>query len=291
MSAPRLPHRRPGTEMQPASYDVEANSGDVNEGEPVFLDDFDGDDLIYFRGNIGLSISIAAQSLRLFERISGEWYDAVLPLSDLRDIRENHVEAAEYFNQNQFGGARGIGQGVAVAIKNASAQSKARSKTGIMLYFRSVERPSFLINITDERERTQLMEALRQAYADGQMTVPFHVIPDDVRDALRRPTKSDVDRVARRQERIMRRKEKTKVSWLEYLGLALIALLITLPIFEAYKASVIAERGNFPDVNRDNIVLIFVGALIACRLALGFIKTVAFLLTDKPQVDASSSLS
>lgn len=258
--------------MQAFQVKTEEAVDDIDGSDAIFIEDFENDDVVYFRDNIGMAINIEKKSLLLFERIGGDWYDDALPLSDLRDVKNISIEAAEYINQNQFGGARGIGQGVAVAIRNASEQSKARRGTGVELHFRSVERPSFLINIADEQERARLMEALRQVNSDGYMKTPYRVIPNDVREAYRRITQVDIEQNAEHQRRALYRKAKTRVSWLEYAGLAIVSLLVTFPIFAAYKNAIIAERGHFPDINHDNAILIFFAVFIACRLLLGFAK-------------------
>jgi len=265
--------------MQPIHIEMEDDALNDAEDE-LFIEDFENDDVVYFRKNIGLAINIRKQSLLLFERVRGEWFDATLPLSDLRHASEIKVQAAEYYRLSSSRGARGIGEGVGMAIRNSSEQSKARRETGVELHFRSVERPSFLINIVDNRERAQLREALRQAISDGKMVTPFRVIPNDVREAYSPITQADIDQDVEKQQRALRKKEKTRVSWLEYLGIALVSLLATFPLYSVYKDAVIASRGNFPDVYADNAALIFIGLLVACRLLLGFAKSIAFRLKE-----------
>lgn len=264
------------------SVQLEANAEfeDLPDDAPVYIEDFTEDDLVYFHRTIGIAINIEKQSLILFERVGREWYDQTLPLSNLRNATEINVEAAEYINQNQFGGARGIGHGVANAIRNATEQSKARRGTGIKLSFRSVERPSFLINITDETERARLMEALQQAISDGKMQTPYRVIPDGVCEAYRRPTKADLEKADAAARPVERRTAKTKISGREYLGILIFSACAVLPIFYAIREYGFRINGYYLKFHAFDAIIYFIMAAIGAWIGLLTFKALRFWIWD-----------
>jgi len=213
--------------MQPLPFELDTQQ--QTDEDELWLSDFENDDLIYFGFDRGFSISLANQSLLLFQRINGDWYDERLSLNDLRNATETVGHADEYFSQNQFGGARGIGQSIGVAMRNSLEKSKAKRETGITLHFRSIQRPTLLINILDSNERSKLMEALRQALNDQHMQSPYRVIPDSVREAFTPLTPEDIEEMEAKARLAKIRSQRTKIGVRGYLGILAFGALGVLP--------------------------------------------------------------
>ena len=207
----------------------------VRSTSDLWIFDFADDDLIYFGIDRGFAINLAHQSLLLFHRVNGEWLNEKLSLGDLRNATETVGHADEYSSQNQFGGARGIGQSIGVAMRNSMEKSKAKRETGITLHFRSIQRPTLLINILDSNERKKLMEALRQALTDQHMRSPYRVIPDSVREAFSPLTPEEIEEMEAKARFAEIRTVKTKIGVLGYLGVLMFGLLGILPFYMAVR--------------------------------------------------------
>ncbi|WP_208347472.1 hypothetical protein [Pseudaestuariivita rosea] len=266
--------------MQPFQIDVLfPNETDTEELPLLFLEDFEHDDLVYFRGNVGFSINIKKQSLILFEKVNGLWEDAVLPLSDLRKTTETVPSTDDYYYLHS-GGARGIGGSIGLALKNTVEQSKAKKETGIVLHFRSIERPTFFLHLVDSHERSQLMEALRQVLSDGMMRQPYRIIPDEIKDIYRQLTDDDIAEIEEQEQRSERRRKATNVSWRGYLVLVMVSLLLAGPVYYFYRHNIIGETSKFDAVDQENMILTFVVLFILGRMIVGLFKLIRFWMTE-----------
>lgn len=269
--------------MQSFPANMPTGQDDIEQNDPVYLEDFENDDLIFFRSDFGFAINIKTQSFLLFQRINGDWYDDKLPLSDLRNATETALEAGEYYSENQFRGARGIGQSIGIALRNSMEKSNARNGTGITLHFRSIERPTFFLNITDANERSSLMEALRQVLADGKMRTPYRVMSHEIEDIFRRPTKEHIVKTEKAEMRTGLRKSHTSIGFNGYLGILIFAACATFPIWYAIREYSFQVNGYYSKVLTVDFVVYFVIAAIGARIALGIYKTVKFWIWEAKQ--------
>ncbi len=218
----------------------------IDHDDPIFIEDFEGDEFVYFRDRMGFSINVENQTMVLFQRINGEWFDDKIALADLRRATENAPQSEDLYFQNQMSGARGIGQSIGLAMRNSVEQSKARNGTGITLHFRSVERPTFFINITDEEERTKLMEAFRQAISDGAMRTPLRIIPDEVRKAYTQRTDEEIKQAATDEKRTELKIAQTRIGARGYMGILIFGALGVLPFYYAVRFYSYSVNGRYP---------------------------------------------
>jgi len=269
--------------MQSFPTDMPIGPDDIEQDDPLYLEDFENDDLVFFRNDFGFAINIKNQSFLLFQQINGDWYDDKLPLSDLRKATETALEAGEYYTENQFGGARGIGQPAGVALRNSIEKSKAKNSTGITLHFKSIERPTFFLNITDENERLRLMEALRQALSDGKMQTPYRVISSEIEDIFHRPTEEDIVEAEKAEIRIDLRKSHTRIGFNGYLGIVIFSACAILPIWYALQEYGFQINGYYSKAFAIDFAGYFMIAAIAARITLGIYKAVRFWVWEARQ--------
>ncbi len=257
----------------------------LHDTSDLWISDFADDDLTYFGLDRGFSINLASQSLLLFQRINGSWLDERRPLNDLRNATENVGYAGEHFVQNQFGGARGIGQSIGVALRNSMERTSAKHETGIVLHLRSIERPTLLINIVDTTERKKLMEALRQALTDQHMQSAYRVIPESVRTAYTPLTQEDIAEMKAKEHRAKIRAEKTKIGVWGYLGILAFGAFGVLPFYLAVQAYGTKVNGHAVGFYMFDASIYFVICAAVGWIGLYTIKLAKFWIWETKQSD------
>ncbi|WP_226550419.1 hypothetical protein [Celeribacter naphthalenivorans] len=197
--------------------------------DEIFIDDFQNDDLVFFHEGAGISINMKKQRMILFQKVGGDWFDHAEPLSALRGVAECDPETAQYgYEGAQHGSARGTGLAVGLAVRNAVEKAKARNATGVELRFKSVERPSFLFNILDEKERERLLEAFRQVLSDGAVATPYRKIPDDIVDIYTPLTDEDLLKAENLDRAEREKRDKISLNGRDYFTILTSSVVVSL---------------------------------------------------------------
>lgn len=129
--------------------------------EKLYIDDFENDDVVCFSAAYRISINTQKRTFRVFESRGSAWIHIKFQLSDLRSIERVSVSPQREIAGN-YGSAKGMGDGIRVAISNSVEKSKAKSQTGGKIYLKSVDLPSVFLTIQSQTERERLYEALHQ---------------------------------------------------------------------------------------------------------------------------------
>jgi hypothetical protein len=141
----------------------------------IDYDDFKDDDVIIIEGGSGISISQSKDRFLLFkaENVSGAppWkIIAELPVNKIRGVEkvDGSVERSLEVNVRVGGGlsaaARGIGEGVGGALRDAVDKRKAKKETGLLFDLDWFDEPAFFVNIPDPKTRNQANVCLRHIF-------------------------------------------------------------------------------------------------------------------------------
>ncbi len=200
-----------------------------NANSELWLDDFEHDDVVFFGRDSGFAINLSKDRLIVFQRSNGDWYNEDMKLDVLRSAREIVPYASRQIGISSQGSAHAIGQGIGMAISNAMENGKARRSTGIELSLRSVDQPSFFLNVNDEKTRQSVLEALQQALNDRMMTTPYRLMPEHVRDCYTPLTEEDIAEQAAQVERQRVKRTKTRLTIGDYIIALFFGAIAILP--------------------------------------------------------------
>lgn len=201
----------------------------------LFFDDFQMDDVVYFTNDFGITINVAKDRFIVF-RHGGTWTHDIHSLSYLHRIQDCVGQAEEFFRIGAAGGARAIGEGVGLAIRNSREKTRASAETGIKLSLRSTKEPTLFLNILDQTRRERLFEALRQVVNDGGVNSPYRIFNSQVSMQYRRPSATELEhrkayaaKQARWAERKVEKATAAKPRWSDILFTPIIAAIATWP--------------------------------------------------------------
>ncbi|MEP3198210.1 MAG: hypothetical protein ABJO57_10095 [Lentilitoribacter sp.] len=255
----------------PIDHDLQSNE--------LFFDDFEGDDLVFFTDNSGIAINLSNGRVLLFQSTLGHWAEEEYLLSDIRNAHENAPVADHHYAMGNLQGSQGVGLGLGIAIKNASAQKKANQESGIIIDLKSTALPSFLIHVEDTSTRRSLMEALRQVLRDGDLRVPFRRIPLSVSQAYHRPTETEIATEEARDQKRLNRKKATRLQLKDFLALPVLALLGLILIWQVY-GDTLNPNGHSDEIFGVSIIL-FIGLLPVAYVMIKMWKLAKYKLMPK----------
>ncbi|WP_299733104.1 hypothetical protein [uncultured Tateyamaria sp.] len=236
----------------------------MDTSKELYLDDFSQDDVMFFTSDVGLAINIAKDRLILF-RYKDEWSHAIHALSYLHQVQESVGQAEEFFRVGGSGGARGIGEGVGLAIRNSRAKSRASAETGIKLSLRSTKEPTLFLNILDQTRRERLFEALRQVLNDGVVSTPYRISGNYVSTQYRRPTPAELEhrkvyaaKQAKWEARKAEKAQAAKPKLSDVLNMVIIAAVATWPTAWVGRELMYGDLVPLPEISVDSLKFSFV---------------------------------
>ncbi|MGR3616090.1 MAG: hypothetical protein ACU0BB_08620 [Paracoccaceae bacterium] len=156
--------------------------------EKICLEDFTNDDLVFFTGQVGLTLNLESSTFRLFRKIVGDWEFEEHPLSTIRSIAVHEVSPTRHTADGIGRWSKRAGQDIAVAIKNSQEKTSARRQTGLELMLRSVNEPRVFFVIPPGLQRDRLYEALSQVLEEGKLNGRLDAMPSSVRAQFHKAT-------------------------------------------------------------------------------------------------------